>query len=296
VGFALSAVPLGAQIDRGILEGTVTDPQGAVVPAVQVTVTSLATNIATTTQTNVTGYYRIGNLVPGKYRAHFGLAGFSPLEMTDIEITAGVETRLDAQLKVGTARQTIEVAAQTAQIETAPTNYSTTVGTTLANDLPLQGRDIQQLVFLMPGVTSEVGPPGSNFGFNSQYGTWPDPTHLNGSELEVNGGSGGANAWYIDGSLNVSSLGENEAVNPSPDAVEEFQAVTSAFAAEYGHTAGGVFNVVLKSGTNSLHGDLYDYVRNTRIRREFHYFRSKLPEKTVFVSKTFAAVARFSQT
>lgn len=262
---ALWALPLRAQINRGILEGIVTDPQGAVTPGVNVTVTSVDTNVATTTKTNETGFYRVGNLLPGKYTARFELSGFSPLELTDIEINAAVERRLDAALKVGTTRQTIEVAAQAAQVETAPTNYSTTVGTTLATELPLAGRDIQQLVFLIPGVTAEAGPPGSTFGFNSQYGSWPDPTHLQGSAVEVNGGSGGANAWYIDGSLNVSSIGENEAVNPSPDAVDQFQAVTSAFAAEYGHTAGGVFNVVLKSGTNALHGDLYDYVRNSAL-------------------------------
>jgi len=263
LGLALWALPISAQINRGVLEGVVTDPQGGVLPGVSVTVTSVDTKIATLTKTNETGYYHVGNLLPGKYVAHFELAGFSPLEMTEVEITASVETRLDAQLKVGTARQTVEVVSQAAQIETAPTNSSTTVGTILANELPLQGRDIQQLVFLMPGVTAEAGPPGSNFGFNSQYGSWPDPTHVLGSALEVNGGSGGSNAWYLDGSLNISSIGLNEAVNPSPDAVQEFQAITGAFAAEYGHTGGGVFNVVLKSGTNSLHGNLYEYLRNS---------------------------------
>jgi len=256
-------LPLGAQISRGVLEGIVTDPQGAVTPGVKVTVTSVDTNIATVATTNATGYYRVSNLIPGKYRAAFSGAGFTPLETKGIEITAAVETRLDVQLKIGATRQTIEVAAQAEQVETAPTNFSTTVGTTLANELPLQGRDIQQLVFLMPGITSEIGPPGSNFAFNSAYGNWPDPTHVQGSDLEVNGGSGGANAWYLDGSLNVSGLGENAVVSPSPDAVEEFQAITSAFAAEHGHTGGGVFNVVLKSGGNSLHGNIYEYVRNS---------------------------------
>jgi hypothetical protein len=260
---ALWALPLGAQINRGILEGTVTDPAGAVVPGVEVTVTSVDSGIVATSKTNGVGYYLVPNLTPGLYRARFVTAGFPPLVLKDIAILAGKEIKLDAVLKLGATQQAIEVTANVAQIETTPTNYSTTVGSTLVNELPLAGRDIQQLVFLMPGVTAEAGPPGSTFGFNSQYGSWPDPTHLQGSALEVNGGSGGANAWYVDGSLNVSGIGENEVVNPSPDAVEQFQAVTSAFAAEYGHTAGGVFNVVLKSGTNAFHGDLYDYLRNS---------------------------------
>ena len=262
---ALWVLPLGAQIDRGILEGTVTDPQGGVMPEVEVTVTSMETNIATTTQTNATGYYRVGNLVPGKYRAHYGLAGFSPLEITDIEITAGIETRLDAQLKVGAARQTVEVTAQAGAIESAPTNYSTTLDTHLADEIPLAGRDIQQLAFLIPGVLSVSGPPGTTFGFNSAYGSFPDSLHMQGSALDVNGGAGGTDAWYLDGNLNVTGQADNAAVNPSPDAVEEFQAVTSAFAAEYGHTGGGVFNIVLKSGANALHGSVYDYLRNSAL-------------------------------
>ena len=86
---------------------------------------------------------------------------------------------------------------------------------------------------------------------------------MQGSDVSVNGGQGGANAWYFDGSLNVSTLSENINVNPSPDAVSEFQAVTSDLAAQYGRTGGGVFNVVLKSGTNKLHGSVYDYLRNS---------------------------------
>ena len=261
----LWALPMAAQINRGVLEGIVTDPQGGVVPGVDVTVTSLDTNIASVTKTNDTGYYRVGNLLPGKYRALFAQSGFATLEMTNIEITAGVESRLDAQLKVGPTRQMIEVTAQVGKVETAPTNYSTTLGSHLVDEIPLAGRDLQQLVFLIPGVNSVIGPPGTTFGFNSQYGSWPDPTHMQGSALEVNGGSGGTNAWYLDGSWNVTGMADNAAVIPSPDAVEEFQAVTSAFAAEYGHTGGGVFNVVLKSGTNSLHGSVYDYLRNSAL-------------------------------
>ena len=172
----LWTLPMAAQINRGILEGIVTDPQGGVVPGVDVTVTSLDTSIATVTKTNNTGYYRVGNLIAGKYRAHFQMAGFSPLEMTDIEITAGTETRLDAQLKVGAARQTIQVAAQVPLVDTAASNSTDTIDSNMVIDLPLAGRDLLQLSFLVPGVNNVSGPPGSNFGFNSAYGTFPDPT------------------------------------------------------------------------------------------------------------------------
>jgi hypothetical protein len=260
---AILALPLRGQLNRGIVQGTVTDPPGAVIPGVEVTLTSVESGVATTTKTNDTGYYRLQDLTPGVYRARFVSAGLSPLVLTDVAVLAGKEIRLDAQLKLGEARQTIEVAANVAQIETAPTNYSTTLDSHTVTDIPLAGRDLLQLVFLIPGVNNVGGPPGSNFGFSSQYGTFPDATNVLGSALEVNGGSGGTNAWYLDGSLNVIGVADNAAVNPSPDAVEEFQAITNAFSAEYGHTGGGVFNVVLKSGTNSLHGSAYEYLRNS---------------------------------
>src|SRR2546427_3814130 len=131
--------------------------------------------------------------------------------------------------------------------------------------------DALPIFYLMPGVNPVGGPPGSNFGFNSEFGSFPDPTHVLGSDLSVNGGQGGANAWYLDGNLNLTSLAENIAVDPSPDAVAEFQAITNAFAAEYSRTGGAVFNVVLKSGANKVHGDIYEFVRNdaTNARNPF---------------------------
>jgi hypothetical protein len=127
------------------------------------------------------------------------------------------------------------------------------------------------LTFLIPGIANVGGPPGSNFGFNSEYGTFPDPTNALGSHIAVNGGQAGANAWYLDGNLNLSGFAENLAVNPSPDATQEFQAVTDAFAAEYSRTGGAVFNVVLKSGTNAFHGNVYEFLRNdaTNARNPF---------------------------
>ena len=223
--FAL-AIPGYAQLNRGILEGTVTDPQGAAVPGVKVTVTAVDTNVVLPTTTNNVGYYRVVDLVPGKYQVHVEAAGFSPLDLTDIMVSPGQTFRQDAILKLGAARQTIEVSAAAAAIQTAPTDFATTVGTNAISEIPLQGRDLQQLVFLVPGVAAN-GPPGSSFGFNSQYGTFPDPTHLQGSDVSVNGGIGGTNAWYLDGNLNLSGGAESVVVNPSPDAVDEFNTAST---------------------------------------------------------------------
>src|SRR5579864_6294255 len=269
--FIVGTVALQAQINRGVLEGIVSDAQGAVVAGVQVEITSVDTNLTTRTTTNDSGYYRVGDLVPGKYRARFAFAGFSTIDMTDIEVPSGKVTRIDTQLKVDATRQTVEVKSEAPLIESSASNYSTTVETKTIQEVPLAGRDLQQLVFLIPGVNSVAGPPGSNFGFNSQFGTFPDPSNALGSNIAVNGGQGGANGWYLDGSLNLSSFAENVVINPTPDAVSEFQAITTGLAAEYGRTGGGIFSVVLKSGTNAYHGDGYWFVRNdaTNARNPF---------------------------
>lgn len=254
---------LHGQLNRGTLEGTITDAQGSAIPNASVTITSQTTNVLTNTKTNSTGYYQVVDLVPGMYKAHFEAPGFAVVDMIDIRVGGGQAVRLDASLKVGSTQEHIEVTADVPLIETAASNFSTTVEQRTIEDTPMQGRDLQQLVYLLPGVANVAGPPGSNFGFSSQFGTFPDPSYAQGSDVSVNGGQGGANAWYLDGNLNQSGITENIAVNPSPDAVSEFQAITNSISAEYGRTGGGVFNVVLKSGTNTLHGSGYEVLRNS---------------------------------
>jgi Carboxypeptidase regulatory-like domain/TonB dependent receptor len=268
--FLLGAV-LQAQINRGVIEGIVSDPQGAVIAGVAVEITAADTNITARTSTNESGYYRVGDLVPGRYTALIKSAGFSSLDLRNIDVNAGSVTRVDAQLRLDATRQTVQVFAESPLIDSSASNVSTTVDTAIIQDVPLQGRDLQQLTFLIPGVNNVGGPPGSNFGFSSQFGTFPDPSNSLGSNISVNGGQGGANAWYLDGSLNLSSFAENVVINPTPDAVQEFQAITTGLAAEYGRTGGGVFSVVLKSGTNAFHGDGYWFLRNdaTNARNPF---------------------------
>jgi hypothetical protein len=261
--FLASCLCAFGQLERSSIEGTVLDPQGAAIAGAQVTVTAQSTNVSSPTTTNQTGYYKVIGLVPGKYTVRIQAPGFSVTESRDVEATSGQTIRFDATLNVGTSQQHVEVTAASPLLETSSSNFSTTVSQAAIDDTPVAGRDLLQLVYLLPGVSNVAGPPGSNFGFNSQYGTFPDPSHAQGSDVSVNGGQGGANAWYLDGYLNLSGLVENVAVSPSPDSVTEFQAITEGIAAQYGRSGGGVFNVVLKSGTNQPHGDLYDFFRNS---------------------------------
>ena len=263
VVFLASSVCLWAQLDRSSIEGTVTDPQGAGVVGASVIVTSQSTNVATPTRTNGTGYFQVIGLLPGKYSVRIEAPGFSIAQSSDVDALAGQQTRFDATLTLGTTQQHVEVTAATPLVETSSSNFAAAVSQQTIDNTPIAGRDLQQLVYLLPGVENAAGPPGSNFGFSSQYGTFPDPSNAQGSDISVNGGQAGANAWYLDGNLNLSGLVENMAVNPSPDSVTEFQAITEGISAQYGRTGGGVFNVVLKSGTNQPHGNLYEFFRNS---------------------------------
>jgi len=252
-----------ASLDRGQIQGTVTDPQGGVVPGVDVLVTNVNTGVQVRLKTNSTGFYLAQELVPGKYTVHVGASGFSPEEITGLTVTAGTTTTADSALRVGATTQTVEVKGENPLVETTPSNFTTSLDRTYIENMPLQGRDIQTLVQLIPGVIQSAGPSGANFGFNSQFGGFPDPLHLVGSSISANGGQAGANAWYLEGVTNGTVGAQAVVVNPSPDAVSEFNFIDNGLAAEYGSTSGAVVNVVLKSGTNKLHGDIYEFNRNS---------------------------------
>ncbi len=252
-----------ASLDRGSIQGTVTDPQGSVIPSATVVVRSVDRNTEVTLTTNSAGFFLAPELVPGKYLVHVAATGFSPVDTANVIVVAGTVTTVNTQLQVGPTTQRVEVTAAPPLIENTPANFTTEIQQNYIQSIPLEGRDIQSLVQLIPGITQSTGPTGSLFGFNSQFGGFPDPLHLVGSGISANGSQGGANAWYLDGSLNAALGAENVVVNPSPDAVAEFNLVDNGLAAEWGRTSGAVVNVVLKSGTNQVHGDTYEFNRNS---------------------------------
>jgi hypothetical protein len=254
---------LWAAINRGTIRGTVKDPQGAVIPKAAVTVTNISTNISQTTQSNDSGFYLVAELVPGAYKVRLEVPGFVPMEITNVLVKANDVSTVDAELELGQESQHVEVTATNPLVETTASNFSVPLERTYIEELPILGRDIQSLVQLIPGAVQSLGPPGSLVGFNSAYSGFPDPTHYSGSLIAINGSQAGANVWYLDGNMNAAQGIDNVVVNPVPDAVSEFQAVSNGFAAEYGRSAGAVFNVVLKSGTNNWHGSLYEYNRNS---------------------------------
>lgn len=264
-----------ADISRGSIRGTVTDPQGAVVPGVSVVIANTDTGVKQTTRTNSAGFYFVPELMAGPYKVHFDMSGFVPMDIDRVEVKSNEVATVDTELKIGATTQSIVVNASSALVDTTASNFSVGIEQVYMQELPIEGRDIQGLVDMIPGVTQSNGPPGTLVGFNGgAFGGFPDPSHILGSQLSINGAQSSANVWYLEGALNAAEGVDQAVVNPQPDAVAEFKAITDGFAAEYGHTAGGVFNVVLKSGTNRIHGDLYEYNRNS-------YFESRNPFSAV---------------
>ena len=232
-------------------------------PGVEVTVRNVETNVENRLKSNTVGFYLVTELVPGTYNVQFQAPGFTALELSGVKVTAGGVAVADGNMRVGDTAQSVQVSAETPLVESTASNFTTAVQSRMIQDLPINGRDIQTLVQLIPGVIQSAGPSGANFGFNSQYGGFPDPLHLVGSSISVNGSQAGANGWYLEGSLNATVGAESTVVNPSPDAVSEFNVVSNGLAAEYGRTSGAVVNVVLKSGTNQPHGSIYEINRNS---------------------------------
>jgi hypothetical protein len=233
------------------LYGTVTDKTNAVVPGAQVTATNTGTNLVRTAETNAEGQYRIEFLPIGEYTVAVSTSGFKKSVSKNVILEINVSARVDAVLDVGTLSEQVEVTAATPQVNT----YNAQIGRTVDNseivNLPIVNRNVYTLLSLTPGVDSNN---------NSIVLGYPEQrTMINGG---VDGGAGSVN-YYLDGGTNMTGLRNTGNIAPNPDAVQEFRVVTNSYSAEYGRFASGVINILTKSGTNDIHGSLFEFLRNT---------------------------------
>ena len=243
-----------AQQGRGSISGTITDPNGSAVPDATVTITNLATQATFTSRTTESGTYTAPSLVVGEYLVSVEKQGFKNAVASNITLQVDQAARVDLQLEVGALSERVEVTGVAPLVDTG----SATVGKVIENrrvtELPLNGRNALALMTLAPSVKSNSGPTQSGF---SDRGVAL-------SAVSINGGPGGINQYILDGATNNQSYLADINVNPAVDAVEEFKVQTSTMSSEFGFTAGGVVNIVTKSGTNQFHGSLYDFVRDDR--------------------------------
>ena len=256
VALAVLLLPLSAvgQQGRGSISGTVTDSSGGAVTDATVTITNVGTQAAVTARTSDTGVYTAPSLAVGEYIVVAEKAGFKTAVATGVTLQVDEGARVDLQVEPGEISERIEVRAAAPLVNTSSATVGKVVENRRVTELPLNGRNALALMALVPSVKSNSGPTQSGF---SDRGVAL-------SAISINGGPGGINQYVLDGATNNQSYLADINVNPAVDAVEEFKVQTSTMSSEFGFTAGGVVNIVTKSGTNQFKGSLYDFVRNGR--------------------------------
>jgi hypothetical protein len=248
----LSAALVLAQSGRGTILGTVTDPTGAVMPQVSVTVTNTDTNVKSVATTDELGNFRTPYLIPGPYSVNFEKAGFKALRRDGIVLVLDATVRVDAELTVGALGQSVEVVANASLLETETSTAGTVVPNVVVVNVPVWQRWVNTFAYLSPSVKPSTW-SGSN------------------SNLSVNGQRAKATAYNFDGTSAQSPDSNTDTVSPSIDAVAEFKITTAVPSAEFAHSAGGAINVFIKNGTNEFHGSVF-YFNRTKMLRALNYF------------------------
>ncbi|MGA8144417.1 MAG: carboxypeptidase regulatory-like domain-containing protein [Candidatus Acidiferrales bacterium] len=258
--FALLASPLRGQTTTS-LRGTVTDQSGGVVSGAKVTLTNTGTDATRTTNSGSDGSYLFDSVAVGTYMITVEKAGFAKYVHTGFVLELNQNGRLDVNLKVGQGSEIIEVKSDIVQVDTTGAVLGKVENQRMIQDLPLLDRDTLQLGLLQAGVFA------------------PDPDDGSGNPFSVSGQRSESLTFLLDGANNTDFLGNNIVVSPNPDAVQEFKILTNNYDAEYGRTSGGIVNQITKSGTNSYHGDLFEFLRNDVLNAKDYFLPAGDPKQ-----------------
>lgn len=282
----LICIPARAQVAGASLTGRVTDAQGAVVPKAKVIALNLATRVSTATVTNMAGAYTITNLIPGEYTVTASAAGFSQTRAT-VTLTVGSTQLMNLSLKVGKVVQVVTVGAAAPQVNLTGPTIQGTVNQRSIVQLPLNGRDWASLAALQPGVatvrTQEVvtQPGGDLRGL--------------GTQMTIGGNRPTQNVYRLNGIIindySNAAPGNVLGANVGVDAIQEFSVLTTNYSAQYGYTSGGVINAITKSGTNRFHGDVYEFMRNSKLDAADFFENANNLGKGLFIRNQFGVSA-----
>jgi hypothetical protein len=242
-----AAPALAQQITTGSIQGTVSDATGASLPGVTVEARHGETNQTRTVVTGTDGRYIILQLAPGTYRVSFTLPGFASHVQENVVLTVGQSITLPVAMRVSGVSETVTVSTSPRVIESTRTASATTLNELTVETLPILGRKFEDLLTLTPGVSIVQGPDGDEITFAGQRGIF--------NNISLDGGD------YNNGFFGEQAGGQRAAIDITLDAVKEFQVIATGAPAEFGRTAGGVVNVVTKSGTNTPHGTLFYFQR-----------------------------------
>ena len=247
----LSLASLSAQtLSTGTFLGVVRDPTGASVPGVSVRLFNEGTDFQRVATADAEGGFRLLDLPVGNYRLEFEKEGFRKVVRAGIALSAGQSLRVDTDLPLGSVAETVQVDAKVAQVDTNTANVGNTVFGSQVQELALATRSFSTLVTLQPGVNSnETQQPGVGDGLSFQ----------------INGATSSSNNWLLDGGRNVDVFNGNNQTMVNLDAIAEVRIERNAYSAEYGRNGGGQINVITRSGTNTVHGSLFEFFRNDQL-------------------------------
>jgi Carboxypeptidase regulatory-like domain/TonB-dependent Receptor Plug Domain/TonB dependent receptor len=261
----LLCVPFaGAQSTGGRIRGTVTDTSGGAISGAKVALINEGTNATREVLTSSTGEYLFLEVPVGTYTVDINQQGFKKYSRRGIVLVLNEIASVDITLQVGSNVDTVEVSGAPPVIDTTTTQLGAVMTDQSVRELPLSTRNTYQLLQLQPGVQSQLGA-------DLFYGS------SNPGVVSVNGGRGRSNNYMVNGGDGNDIFVNGPAIQPSPDAIEEFRVLTNTFDAEYGRNSGSVVNVVTKSGTNSVHGDVYEFFRN-KVLNTKGFFDSEVPD------------------
>jgi hypothetical protein len=251
---------------NGSIRGIVNDPSGAVVPGATVTATLNGTDSKRSVTSDKDGAFDIPELSVGSYDLTAEAQGFKKFVAKAVVVSIGHVNFVTITFQVGATNDTVTVEANAVQVETTSTQLGAVMTDQSIRELPLNSRNAYALLQLQPGVQSQLG--ADLFAGSENPGV-----------VSVNGGRGRSNNYMVNGGDGNDIFVNGPAIQPSPDAIEEFRVLTNTFDAEYGRNSGSVVNVVTKSGTNTIHGDFYDFLRNDALNTRGYFDNSIAPYK-----------------
>jgi len=242
-----------AQRTTASIAGSVTDESGATVPGAEVVARNLATAVERSVTSNDLGFYVLTALPAGRYSLTVKKTGFQSQILPEIVLEVDQNATVNLALKIGSISETVNVSVAAVEIDTRTATLNTVINQKQIAELPLNGRNILQLMQLTPGTL-----PGA--GTFNQAATRPES-----QQVSASGGRGNTTTFVLDGGLHEDPYTEVANVTPNPDAIHEFSFQTNNYSAKFAGRGGGVVNMVTKSGTNTFHGSFFEYVRNSAL-------------------------------
>ena len=285
-GMASLCARTNAQVRYGSVVGIVSDTSEGAIAGATVTLTNTGTNEKRIFETDSSGNYSFANISAGLYNVDIEKSGFKHFRKENLEVNVDVVSRVNAALEVGSVTQNVVVTSEAIMIQTDSSSLGSVVNQNTVENVPVSGRNVNNLLTLVPGV--QAG--GSTYG--TAQGNQANGSRTNSiafGNYSIGGAFGNQSAFFVDGVPNNGPANNVNGLIPSEDIVQEFKVVTNNVSAQYGNYAGGVVNVTTKSGTNAFHGTGYDYLRNKDLNANDYFSNLASLPRAPLIQNQFGA-------